>query len=242
MKFTAPFLFDKKVRWTPLRSSKFSPKNVKIMGCELLQHMTLGECPKGLLIPSFLLDNELDGEERSWEAQVFHNIPQKEDYELVDGKDCTTQTRSGGKVTILGASAAGGGKDERNEVKRSARDKNADGQKEREKEKPKDRKQDKDSASTGKESGHSDKESESEEEIVFSTWGAYFPPELLSTPVWDIVMGSAAAPTFFPVSIHCFLSLFFISFLDFVFFFVLFLYFVFVVYYYFVLFFFNFFL
>lgn len=64
MRFTARFLFDKKVRWTPLRSSKFAQKNIFVMGCELLQHVTLGDCPKGLLIPSFLLDNELEGDER----------------------------------------------------------------------------------------------------------------------------------------------------------------------------------
>jgi len=47
-----------------------------------------------------------------------------------------------------------------------------------------------------KEENSSDTDSE---EVIYSAWGAYFPKELLATPVWDCVMGSAAAPTFFPV-------------------------------------------
>ncbi|KAL6049194.1 Cell division cycle protein 45 [Balamuthia mandrillaris] len=63
-----------------LRECKFDPTNLKIIGAELLKGKRLGECPKGLLLVSFLLDNELEEEthERTWEAQVFHNIPQKE--------------------------------------------------------------------------------------------------------------------------------------------------------------------
>lgn len=119
---------------------------------------------------------------RSWESQVFHNIPQK-DIDSSDGKDI-------GRLEIKCSR-----KDSTKEdtVRQS---KSAENQKE--KEKTKDRREATMNGPTEKEA-HSDKENDSEGEVVYSASGAYFPPELLSTPAWDIVMGSAAAPTFFPV-------------------------------------------
>jgi hypothetical protein len=75
----APRVFNPKGRFRTgkaIQSSKFANKNLIVTGSEITKNIRLDQLhPKMLLIPSFLLDNGLNNEERSWEPLIFHNVP-----------------------------------------------------------------------------------------------------------------------------------------------------------------------
>lgn len=77
----APRVFNPKGRFRTgkaIQSSKFANKNLLVAGSEITKNIKLDQLrPKMLLIPSFLLDNGLNNEERSWEPLIFHNVPLK---------------------------------------------------------------------------------------------------------------------------------------------------------------------
>ncbi len=48
-----------------------------MFGAEVFKGMKLCDLPRKVVIPSFLLDNEAPGNDRSWEPRIYHNLPMK---------------------------------------------------------------------------------------------------------------------------------------------------------------------
>lgn len=83
-KFMAPAVFGKgkrqatlELKGLSLRRAKYSADPLLILGEELFQGQSLAQCSNRLLIVSFVLDNEKDGQGRMWEPRVYHNVPMK---------------------------------------------------------------------------------------------------------------------------------------------------------------------
>ncbi len=67
------------------QKAKFSREPLEIFGSEVFGNLQLKDVPKKILINSFLLDNGLERENRSWEPRLYHNLPLKPDYETKEG-------------------------------------------------------------------------------------------------------------------------------------------------------------
>jgi patatin-like phospholipase/acyl hydrolase len=83
LKMFAPYVFKQKaasVQWFSIKTAKFPNEPLDVFGQEIFKGVTIRECPKSLLITSFLLDNEKEDTQRSWEPRIFHNLPLKPDY------------------------------------------------------------------------------------------------------------------------------------------------------------------
>ncbi|ELR19553.1 phospholipase, patatin family protein [Acanthamoeba castellanii str. Neff] len=65
-----------------MKKAKYTHTAMRICGEEILNGIKMGELPKQLLIMSFLLDNVdimRDGDDRTWMARAYHNIPMHPD-------------------------------------------------------------------------------------------------------------------------------------------------------------------
>jgi len=83
LKSFSPHFFKPKTRHTlqglALNQAKFSNEPLLAFGNEIFRNISIKDVPKRVLIASFLLDNEQEGEERSWEPRIYHNIPLRPD-------------------------------------------------------------------------------------------------------------------------------------------------------------------
>lgn len=78
-----PFLVSKykgrkTVAGLGMNKAKYNHTTMYIMGVELFRGIKLKELNKHVLITSFLLDNEAEGDQRSWEYKAYHNVPQRQ--------------------------------------------------------------------------------------------------------------------------------------------------------------------
>jgi hypothetical protein len=60
-----------------LNQAKFPREPLEVFGAEVFKGMKLCDLPRKVVIPSFLLDNEAPGNDRSWEPRIYHNLPMK---------------------------------------------------------------------------------------------------------------------------------------------------------------------
>ncbi|ELR22583.1 phospholipase, patatin family protein [Acanthamoeba castellanii str. Neff] len=86
LKTFAPHFFKPKTRHTvqglALNQAKFSNEPLTIFGDEIFKHVSIKDVPKRILISSFLVDNEEEDEDRSWEPRIYHNIPLRPDQRI----------------------------------------------------------------------------------------------------------------------------------------------------------------
>jgi patatin-like phospholipase/acyl hydrolase len=102
----APHFFKPKTRNTlqglALRQAKFPSDPLEVFGREVFRGMSIKDCPKKVIITSFLLDNGLDVEDRSWEPRIYHNIPLKPDQTISSEEEMTMPLWD----AVLGSAAA----------------------------------------------------------------------------------------------------------------------------------------
>lgn len=60
-----------------LNQAKFPREPLEAFGGEVFQGRKLRDLPRKVVITSFLLDNEAQGSDRSWEPRIHHNLPLK---------------------------------------------------------------------------------------------------------------------------------------------------------------------
>lgn len=87
-KVIGPICFKQKaasVQWFSLNQAKFPREPLEVFGAEVFKGMKLCDLPRKVVIPSFLLDNEAPGNDRSWEPRIYHNLPMKAEYEAKEG-------------------------------------------------------------------------------------------------------------------------------------------------------------
>ncbi len=68
----APFFFSKKTRTLKgmsFNEAKFPSDPLCVFGAEVFKGINIRDVPKKILVTSFLLDNGLEDDNRSWEAR-----------------------------------------------------------------------------------------------------------------------------------------------------------------------------